>query len=69
MASIVKTSVKMKNNFLYDYIFHFNPHEQLWYAFKRDEANAYWSNRESVKSLIKAKDVKTIMGFLQKENK
>jgi hypothetical protein len=55
----------MKNNVLYDYMFHFNPYEQLWYAFRREEANAYWSDKDNVKSLIKAKDVKTILGFLK----
>ncbi len=62
-------SIEMKNEVLYDYMFHFNPHDQLWYAFRREDANAYWSDRDSVKSLLKAKDVKTILGFLKKEEK
>lgn len=57
----------MKDSVLYDYMFHFNPHDQLWYGFKRDEANAYWSDRDSVKSLLKAKNIKIILGFLTKE--
>jgi hypothetical protein len=61
--------IEMKNEVPYDYMFHFNPHDQLWYAFRREDANAYWSDRDSVKSLLKAKDVKTIMGFLKKEDK
>lgn len=59
----------MKDSVLYDYMFHFNPHDQLWYGFKRDEANAYWSDRDSVKSLLKSRDIKTILGFLKSPKK
>ena len=58
----------MKNNALYDYIFHFNPHEQLWYAFRREHANDYWNDKDTRgnERFLKAKDVKTLVGFINK---
>jgi hypothetical protein len=57
----------MKNSELYDYVFHFNPYEQLWYAFKRDQANDYWNDRDAKKNekFLKAKDIKVLLGYIK----
>jgi hypothetical protein len=28
---------------IYNYMFHYNPYEELWYAIPRDKYVAYWS--------------------------
>lgn len=59
---------KMKNSSLYDYIFHFNPHEQLWYAFRREHANDYWNDKDAKGNdrFLKAKDIKVLLGYIKK---
>jgi hypothetical protein len=49
---------------LYDYLFHFNPYEQMWYAVKRDEKELYFSNRDECKSCLHAKDIKDLIRYL-----
>lgn len=49
----------MNDNF-YDYLFHYNPYDKLWYAFRRDDSNDYFSNRASIKTLS-APDIKTLI--------
>lgn len=34
-----------------DILFHYNPYEDQWYAFKRSDANDYFSNRTNIKTL------------------
>ena len=34
-----------------DILFHYNPYEDLWYAFNRSDANDYFSARDSIKTL------------------
>lgn len=36
------------NEFLNDYLFHFNPYENRWYGFKREHNSAYFNNREGI---------------------
>lgn len=61
----------MKNSELYDYIFHFNPHEQLWYAFRREHANDYWNDKDTRGStkFLKAKDIKVLLGYIKQLEK
>lgn len=36
------------NEFLNDYLFHYNPYEKMWYGFKREYASTYFNDRESI---------------------
>lgn len=33
----------MKNDYLYDWVFHFNHHTGLWYGFLREHYNNYFN--------------------------
>ena len=46
-----------------DVLFHYNPYEDLLYAFKRSDANDYFSNRESVK-LLKGTSIKVLISAI-----
>jgi hypothetical protein len=53
------TNCNMNENFQ-DILFHYNPYEDLWYAFKRSDANSYFSDRKSVFTLS-AKNIKDLI--------
>jgi len=48
------------NEDFYNYLFHYNPYEKLWYAFKREDSNDYFSDRNSINTLS-ANDIKTLL--------
>lgn len=50
---------------IYDYVFHFNPHTELWYAIPRDSYLEYWSNRET-KGVLKSRDVNALAQLVSK---
>jgi hypothetical protein len=41
----------MKNEKLYNWIFYFNPYEELWFAFKRESYQEFFTNRTKVKHI------------------
>ena len=41
----------------YDYLFHYNPYEKLWYAFKRDGYNEYFSGKTKKNYIMKHEDL------------
>ena len=45
---------------LYDYLFHYNPYEELWYAFKRKQYGDYFNGKKS--GLMKNKDFDELTG-------
>lgn len=47
--------IKNKLYPLYDYIFHYNPYQELWYAFKREDSNKYFSGNK--KGMMYNKDL------------
>ena len=51
---------------MYDYLFHYNPHTELWSAFKREDKEAYFNGEKPRTEILKAKDIKTLMGFIKK---
>jgi hypothetical protein len=50
---------------LYDWVFHFNPHNQLWFAIPRDAYNEYWSNYKH-KGVLKHKHLNHLLDLLQR---
>lgn len=45
------TKNNMKNEKLYNWIFYFNPYEQLWFAFERENYQGFFTNRTKVKHI------------------
>mgnify|MGYP000973493637 CR=1 FL=1 len=62
----------MKNEeVIQNYLFHYNPYDKKWYAFRREDLNKYFK-----KNTLKAKNkifsdtnMKTLKGKILKENK
>lgn len=53
----------MKNKKLYSYVFHFNPHKDMWFAIHREEYVNYWNGK-----LDNILSDKTLMNLLNKIN-
>lgn len=45
---MAKKKIKSKNKYLYDWVFVFNPWEELWYAVTRDQITNYYSNKDAI---------------------
>lgn len=58
----------MNENILYSWLFHFNYHTQLWYAFHREDHSAYWNGGKTKYPVIKSKNISVLMEILQKTN-
>jgi hypothetical protein len=48
---------------IYDYVFHFNSHTQLWYAIPRDKYLQYWSEKD-VEGVMKSKDMSVLVSLI-----
>ena len=53
---------------LYDYLFHFNPYEQVWSAFKREHKERYFNGELSDSEMFKSKTIKTLVDYIIKIN-
>lgn len=47
----------------HDILFHYNPYEDIWYAFKRSDANDYFSDRANIK-VLKGTSIKEIVSAI-----
>lgn len=56
---------------LYNYLFHYNPNTENWYAIPRDKYNDYWNNYEDRvnNGVLHAKDYQTLIDFLSAKPK
>lgn len=50
---------------LYDYVFHFNPHTQLWNAVHRDSYTHYWNGVPNTE-ILTARDVSVLVELISK---
>ena len=50
---------------LYNYVFHYNNHENLWSAIPRNVYLDYW-NSNNVKSVLKSKEISTLIELINK---
>jgi len=55
----------MKNEELYEYVFHFNPYNELWSAIPRDLHQQYFNNNE-VDGILKSKELTTLFSLIGK---
>lgn len=54
----------MKKEYLYNWVFYFNPYEQLWFAFKREDYSEFFNNRQKIKH-VQAKDVDGLIDIIK----
>lgn len=52
-------------NYMHDWVFHFNPYNKLWNAIPRDLYTKYWDNCE-LKGVLRSKDMSTLLELLYK---
>jgi hypothetical protein len=50
---------------LFNYVFHYNPHSQVWSAIPRDEYVNYWNGVLS-STVIKSKELSVLMELLSR---
>jgi hypothetical protein len=55
----------MNNNYLQDWVFHFNVYTELWAAIPRETYNEYW-NEPNALGVLKSKSLKTLQDLLHK---
>lgn len=52
---------------LYNYIFWFNPHEDLWYAIDRDTQLFFFNGHRNKAKYYKSKEHSTLVSILMKD--
>lgn len=50
---------------MYNYVFHYNSHNQTWHAIPRDRYQEYWSNSDA-KDILKSKSIKVLIELINK---
>lgn len=54
----------MTTNYLYEWLFHYNEYEKLWYAFTRESKDDYFNGTGN--EYIKSKNIDTLMFIIVK---
>lgn len=60
---------ELKNYVLYDYLFHYNPYEEVWSAFKREHKEKYFNGELAKDEVLKSKNIKTLAEYIIKTSK
>ena len=55
----------MHKDYLYGWVFHFNPYTKKWAAIPRDLYNLYWDDSE-LEGVIRSSSFSTLLEILQK---
>lgn len=48
---------------LYNYVFHYNHFDELWYAIPREAYSRYWDN-EMTEGVLNAKEIDTLIHYI-----
>lgn len=51
--------------YMHDWVFHFNPYNKLWSAIPRDLYTKYWDDCQ-LEGVLRSKDVNTLLHLLHK---
>lgn len=52
---------------LYDYVFWYNPYEEIWYAIDRDTQLAFFNGHRQKSKYYKSKEHSTLVSILMKD--
>ena len=55
----------VKNDFLYDWFFHYNPYAEVWVAIPKNQKDGYFNNLNS-DQFIKSSEFSTLLYILHK---
>lgn len=65
-TNISSTSLRMKNENLYDYVLHYNPYIDRWCAIPRDSYLDYWNNKLEIEGLICSPDLNVVIELINR---
>ena len=51
---------------LHNWLFHYNPYKQLWFAFKREDLNKYFNGE--LPNILSSKKHSTLVDIIEKTN-
>jgi hypothetical protein len=54
-----------ESSYMADWVFHYNPYNNLWNAIPRDVYNEYWSNSQH-HAILKSKHLNTLLDMLHR---
>ena len=57
----------MKNENLYDYLFHYNIYNKEWNAFRRELNDAYFNGTANENDVLKNKSINILISFIAKQ--
>jgi hypothetical protein len=58
-------NTRMRDTYIYNWVFHFNEFTGLWSAIPRDIYNQYWDN-PNVDGVIRSKSIETLTEIIRK---
>lgn len=53
------------DQYMHDWVFHFNPYTKLWCAIPRDLYNKYWDDSQ-LEGVLRSKDIATLLYLLHR---
>jgi len=59
------TNFKTDQEWMFEWLLHYNSYNNTWYAFHREDHQAYWNRGEMTHQLIDAKCVTSLMEKLK----
>lgn len=51
---------------LYDWLFHYNIYEELWYAFKREDVVRHFNGELKTDEFLKSKNITDLIKYINK---
>lgn len=54
----------MKQNNLYDYVLHFNPYKNMWFAIPRNRYTAYFADSNNSKGVLNASKLSELLKLI-----
>lgn len=64
-AAIEEAAGPLADAHMYEWLFHFNPHTQLWNAIPRDLQNEYWNNH-TLADVLRSKHLNTLLDMIHR---
>lgn len=56
----------MENYQVHNWMFHYNPYQKVWSAFKREDKEKYFNGELPKSDMLQSKDVNVLLEFLVK---
>jgi len=56
----------MEQEIMYEWLFHYNPYEKLWAAFKREDKEKYFNGELAESNYCRAKEFEILVDYILK---